>query len=78
MLWTAKTQQDCTYMFMLVSQHKTSKSYGAAVISVPISLYREMLAYYQKFVPAVDWTSAGQTLKYGNQGEGQEEPVKRT
>ena len=42
-----EAEEERTYMSLLVREHKTSKSTGAAIISVPISLYRQMRGYYR-------------------------------
>ena len=38
-------QAERTYMSFLVAKHKTSRTRGAAIISVPMTLFREMVAY---------------------------------
>ena len=38
-------QADRTYMSILVAKHKTSRSHGAAIISVPMLLYRQMVGF---------------------------------
>lgn len=40
-----------TYMCISISQHKTSKTYGSACISLPVQQHKDLLPYIQLIEP---------------------------
>ena len=64
----SEPQADRTYMTILVAKHQTSRSHGAAIISVPMKLYRQMVGFFRMINALFGLPNSGPFFTVSNGG----------